>query len=31
MNQDEYQAEQPIQAMREIWDRQFTEATGENV
>ena len=24
MNQDEYKAEQSIQAMRDIWDRQFT-------
>ena len=24
MNEDEYKAEQSIQAMRDIWDRQFT-------
>jgi len=24
MNQDEYKAEQSIQAMRDIWDREFT-------
>jgi hypothetical protein len=31
MNQDEYQAEQSIEAMREIWDRQFAEAKGERL
>jgi hypothetical protein len=29
MNPDEYQAEQSIQAMREIWDRQFAQAKGK--
>jgi hypothetical protein len=29
MTPDEYQAEQSIEAMREIWDRQFAQAKGE--
>ena len=31
MTPDEYQAEQSIEAMREIWDRQFAQAKGEEL
>jgi hypothetical protein len=29
MNQDEYEAERAVPAMREVWDRQFVQAKGD--